>query len=93
MRHLLDHGRMPEVVLENWTEALLGRAEAIVALFRPDWPSTRRRPLILSMMHLVVRLSLEDRGQLGQMTGIGVEALEEELVEWLSGMLLRELGG
>lgn len=92
VRHLLDHGALPEVVLDRWSEQLLVRADAIVAVFRPDWPSSRRRLLVLSMMHLVVRLAIEDRGQLSAMTGIPQDRLEEEIVDWLASMLARELG-
>jgi AcrR family transcriptional regulator len=92
IRHVLDHGALPDVVVDRWSEQLLSRAEALVALFRPDWPPTRRRLLVLSMMHLTVRLMIEDRQQLARMSGVPVERLDEELVDWLSSMLQRELG-
>lgn len=92
VRHLLDHGAQPQVVMDRWSEPLLERAEAIVAAFRPEWPPHRRRLLVLSLMHLTVRLVLEDPDQLARMSGVPVERIEDEVVDWLTSMALRELG-
>jgi len=92
LRHVLDHGAQPAVVLDEWSDRLLGRADALLALFRPEWPPHRRRLLVLSLMHLTVRLVLEDPGQLARMSGIPAERLEDEVVAWLGDLCLRELG-
>lgn len=92
VRHVLDHGEQPVVVVERWSDRLLTRAERIVAPFRPEWPPERHRLLILSMMHLTVRLVLENPGQLSRMTGIAENALEAEVLDWLTAVALRELG-
>ncbi|MEQ1566330.1 MAG: TetR family transcriptional regulator [Myxococcota bacterium] len=92
VRHVLDHGSQPGVILDRWSEPLLVRAEGLVALFRPDWPSTRRRLLVLSLMHLTVRLVLEQPEQLAAMTGIPLPTLETEIVDWLTAVAARELG-
>ena len=92
IRHLLDHGQLPEVIFERWSDQLLARADPIVAAFRPDWSSPHRRLLVLSMMHVTVRFLIEDPGQLSAATGIEVDRLEDEIVDWLAAMLKRELG-
>ncbi|MEQ1500817.1 MAG: TetR family transcriptional regulator [Myxococcota bacterium] len=92
LRHVLDHGAQPQVVLDRWSEPLLVRADALLAPFRPDWPPARRRMLVLSLMHLTVRLVLEDPRQLSLMSGIPEDAIEREVVDWLAGLAGRELG-
>jgi AcrR family transcriptional regulator len=92
IRHLLDHGALPEIVVERWSERLLSRADAIIAALRPTWPATRRRMLVLSIMHLTVRLVLEDPKQLSVMSGVPVDRLEDEVVDWIASLALRELG-
>jgi AcrR family transcriptional regulator len=92
VRHVLDHGAQPQVILDQWSDRLLGRADALLAPFRPEWPAHRRRLLVLSLMHLTVRLVLEDPGQLARMSGIPEERLEEEVVAWLGDLCVRELG-
>lgn len=92
VRHLLDHGSQPQVVMDTWSEPLLVKAEAILSAFRPEWPPHRRRLLVLSLMHLTVRLVLEDPGQLARMSALPVERIEDEVVDWLTSMALREMG-
>ena len=92
VRHVLDHGAQPEVILDRWSDRLLGQADALLALFRPDWPPHRRRLLVLSLMHLTVRLVLEDPRQLARMSGIPQDRLEDEVVDWLGDLCVRELG-
>jgi AcrR family transcriptional regulator len=92
LRHVLDHGSLPQIVLDRWSEPLLSRAEKIVAAFRPDLPRHRHRLLVMSLQHLTVRLVLEDPRQLSQMSGIPEDRLEEELIEWLTTLAAHELG-
>jgi AcrR family transcriptional regulator len=92
LRHVLDHGSLPQVVLDRWSEPLLSRAETIVALFRPDLPRQRHRLLVMSLQHLTVRLVLEDPRQLSQMSGIPEDRLEDELIDWLTTLAAHELG-
>lgn len=84
LRHVLDTGAQADVVVERWSEPLLALAEDRIALVHPDWPRERRRLLILSLMHLTVRLSLEEPGQLSRMSTVPPERLEDELVAWLA---------
>lgn len=92
VRHVLDHGGLPQVILDRWSQPALQAAEVSIALFRPDWAPWERRLLILSMMHLVVRLNLEDPVQVAEMTGLPVDGIEDALVDWLASMLARQLG-
>jgi AcrR family transcriptional regulator len=92
LRHVLDHGSLPQIVLDRWTEPLLARAESIVGAFRPDLPRHRHRLLVLSLQHLMVRLMLEDPRQLSQMIGIPEDRLDEELIDWLTTLAAHELG-
>lgn len=91
-RHLLDHGQQPQVVLDRWSGPLMQRAEALVGAFRPDWTPVQRRLLVVSFMHLTVRMVLEDPAQLAAMVGVPVERVEDEAVAWLAAMAARELG-
>ncbi len=91
VRHLLDQGAHPDVVMENWSEPLMARAEALVSLFRPDWPMAQRRLLVSSLQHLFVRFAIEDRRQLSVLLGHPTD-LDAAVVEWLGGMIRRELG-
>lgn len=92
LRHLLDHGAQPEIVFERWTDPLMARAETIVAALRPDWPKHRHRLLVISLMHLMVRLALEHPRQLSQQSGIPEERLEEELLDWFTDLAAQQLG-
>lgn len=92
LRHLLDHGSQPQIVIDRWSGPLLARADSLVAAFRPDWPADRRRLLVLSLMHLTVRLMLEDRKQLSQMSGISEDHLDDEIVDWLTSLSATQLG-
>lgn len=92
VRHVLDHGAQPAVVAEQWSEQLMARADALLAAFRPEWTSTRRRLLVVSVMHLTVRLVLEDPAQLARMIGVAEDRLEDEVVAWLGDLVVRELG-
>jgi len=91
LRHVLDHGRQPDVVVEELSEPLLVRADAVIALFRPDWSPARRRLLVLSWMHALVRLSIEDSGQLSKMMG-ETEDLDSEIRSGVTEMLCLQLG-
>jgi AcrR family transcriptional regulator len=84
LRHLLDTGAQATVVIDRWSEPLLQVAEAQVATLHPDWTQARRRLLVLSMMHLTVRLSLEHPPQLARMATVAEAALEDEIVAWLA---------
>lgn len=91
-RHLLDHGQQPQVVLDRWSGPLMARADLLVSAFRPDWTPVQRRLLVVSMMHLTVRLVLEHPAQLAAMIDVPVERVEDEVVAWLAAMVARELG-
>ena len=91
VRHVLDTGRQPDVVVQQRSEPLLARAEQLVGLFRPETPAVQRRMLVLALMHATVRLSLESRDQLSTMLG-GVDDLDGHIVVFLAGLLRRELG-
>lgn len=91
LRHVVDGGGLPDVVAARWTEPLMSRADQLVALFQPAWSVVDRRMLVLTVMHLVVRLVLEDRRQLAVMLGNPPD-LDDAVRGWLVRMLRRELG-
>lgn len=90
-RHVLDNrGKHHDVVIDEHTEPLLGKAQQLVAMFRPDWSTVDQRLLIISIQHVVVRLVIEDQDHLRKMTG--VVDVDEAVVAWVSAWLRRELG-
>ena len=91
VRHLLDQGAHPDVVMQNWSEPLMGRADALVAMFRPTWPPAQRRLLVSSVQHLFVRFAIEDRDQLSTILG-HPDDLDEAVRIWFAGVIRRELG-
>lgn len=92
LRHVLDHGRQPDVILERWSDPLMERAGALVGLLRPDMADHQRRLLVLTLMHLTVRLVLEDRRQLAHMAGLPEEGIEDRVVDWLTTVAALQLG-
>lgn len=92
VRHVLDTGGLPQVILDRWSQPALDTAEGLIGIFRPGWSQTQRRLLILSMMHLVVRLSLEDPAQLAEQARLQPGEIDEQLVDWITQMLLLQLG-
>lgn len=91
LRHVLDAGALPEVVVESWSEPLMARAVAVVALFRPDWSEARRRLLVNSVQHLLVRWSLEDPDQFRALLG-GIDDLDGAIVDFAEGLVRAQLG-
>jgi len=91
VRHVLDQGSHPEVVMENWSAVLMARADGLVVLFRPEWPPAQRRLLVSSVQHLLVRFAIEDRDQLSLLLG-EPEDLDRAIRDWFSGLIRRELG-
>ncbi len=90
MRHVLDSGRWEDASVERWNEPLMKQAAAVVGMFRPDWPEAHRRMLVLTVMHSIVRMTLEDEDQLQVMLG-GVDR-DEAVADWFKALLRRELG-
>lgn len=91
LRHVLDHDRQPDVVVDVLSEPLLIRADSVISMFQPQWSSSRRRLLVLTWMHALVRFSIEDPGQLSKMMGEPKD-LESEVLGGLTEMLCRQLG-
>ncbi len=92
VRHVLDRGQLPDVVLNNWTERLFGSLDPVLGAFRPSWSITERRLLAISTMHQMVRLSFEDRDQLAQMIHLQDGDLDEAVVSFIQGQVRRSLG-
>ena len=91
VRHILDKGAHPGVVMDHWSERLMERADALVLLFRPTWSMAERRLLVTSMQHLFVRFAIEDREQLSRLLG-EPDDLDQAIRDWFEGLLRRELG-
>lgn len=92
LRHVLDEGHHVEEVVDSWNLPLLARADEIIAWFRPEWPVPRRRMLVLTTMHAMVRMAIEDRKQLQKMLGGSSVDVDAEVVDWFTRQLERELG-
>lgn len=92
LRHVLEEGRHADELVETWNLPLLGRSDQIVSWFRPDWPVPRRRMLVLTTMHAMVRMAVEDRQQLQLMLGGPDVDVDEAVVAWFTRLLERELG-
>ena len=91
MRHVLDRGGYPEVVLEKWSGPLLERSEAIVGPFRPDWSSQEIRLFSLSVLQLLARFALEDEAQLALMLGVE-DKPEAAVLPFVEGFIRLQLG-
>ena len=91
LRHVLDRGMLPEVVLENWTESLMSRAVMVLRVFRPDLPEHRLRLLISSVQHLLVRFVLEDAQQFEALVGSDVDKATL-VVDFLEDLVRSHLG-
>ena len=92
MRHVLDRGAHPDVVVERWSGRLIDRADTVMSLFRPEWSPMQRRWLVLSVQHLMVRYVLEDEAQLAAMLDVPVAEVEGAVPHLVTDMLARELG-
>ncbi|TNE86263.1 MAG: TetR/AcrR family transcriptional regulator [Deltaproteobacteria bacterium] len=90
IRNVLDRGQHVEGVTDQ-SAPLLARADAIVGLLRPDLSSTRRRMLIMGVMHTVARLAIEHPDDLGVMVG-EPEDLDAEIRAFLVDLVRRQLG-
>jgi AcrR family transcriptional regulator len=91
IRNVLDSGGHADIVMDRWTGPLMDRAEEIVMLLRPEWDRVRRRLLVLSLMHVVVRFALEDPGQFHAMAG-APDDLDEAVRSWITEMIRVLLG-
>ncbi len=74
LRHVLDAGALPDIVIENWTNPLMDRAVGALQLARPDLPAARIRLLVSAIQHLMVRWVLEDPAQWGVIVGMPPES-------------------
>ena len=92
VRHVLDRGQLPEVVVNNWTEPLYGNLDAVLGAFQPTWSITERRLLAISTMHQLVRLPIEDRTQLASMIHLDDGNLDDAVVSFMQGQVRRALG-
>ena len=92
MRHVLDRGAHPDVVVERWAGRLIDRAEGVIGLFRPTWTPMQRRWLVLSVQHLMVRYVLEDAAQLARMLDVPIEDVDGAVPGLIADLLARELG-
>ena len=91
LRNVLDSGRHVDVVMTRWSDELLDRGDRIVQALRPDWDRVRRRMTILSLVHTVARLAVEDEDQLRQMAG-QPDDLDEAIRQFLADHLRLLLG-
>ena len=69
LRHVLDQGALPDVVVSNWTGPLMNRVVDALQMARPDLPRLRVRLLVSAMQHLLVRWVMEDPEQFDVIVG------------------------
>lgn len=91
LRHVLDRGALPSVVLDNWTEQLMGRAVMVIRLFRPQMPEPAIRVLISAVQHLLVRFVLEDPAQFAAIMGTDAPR-GKVVVDFVEDMVRAQLG-
>lgn len=91
LRHVLDRGALPEVIIENWSDQLMSRAVQVLAMFRPDWDETQTRLLVTSVQHLLVRYALEDPTQFAFIHA-NPEDINSAVVDFLEAMTRSMLG-
>ncbi|MCO4746976.1 MAG: TetR/AcrR family transcriptional regulator [Proteobacteria bacterium] len=91
IRHVLDRGKHDGVVVEEHAGPLLGRADRIVALLRPELPFHQRRMLVMGVMHTVARLSIEHPQDLATLVG-DPEDLDAVVIRFLTDLVRRQLG-
>jgi AcrR family transcriptional regulator len=100
LRHVLDAGALPEVVVSNWSRALMDRVVDALRLARPELTPERIRTVVSGVQHLLVRWSLEDPAQFAVILGLDGEGAEspsdEEMgrvvVDFLERVARSELG-
>lgn len=92
LRNVLDEGRHRAELLDRWYDPLMDRADQVVRAFRPDWPPPRRRLLVLTVMHALVRMVLEDPEQHARMLGLPPDEAERQTIAWFVDLVSRELG-
>lgn len=90
LRHVLDSGAHEDTVVTRWSEPLMQKAAAVIAMFRPDWTETHRRMLVLTVTHSLVRLIVEDERQLEIM--LDGASPDEAIPSWFKALVKRELG-
>jgi AcrR family transcriptional regulator len=90
LRHVLDQGRHPEVVVARWSDPLLDRAVGLLRAVAPWRDDRDLRFLVLTMQHAVVRFVLEDSAQLSRMLGVSPDQLDDVLIDQLTAWVRRE---
>jgi len=92
LRHVLDRGALPDVVMENWTDVLMGRAVEVLQMFRPELDAVRARVMVSAIQHLLVRFTLEDPAQFSLIVGSDGHDLSVEIVDFLEDLVRSQLG-
>lgn len=90
-RHLLDQGAHTDVGMEAVGDGLLQRLDDWMAILKPDATRTELRLVALTLMHLLVRFSLEPAEQFGRLYATE-EPPEEVITTWLTRVARNLLG-
>lgn len=90
-RNLLDHGRHHDAALADWTAPLFDRVR-IITQYNPDLDEGTFKLVVLTGVHLLVRLCLEDPGQLALQLGIEADDVDEAVIRWVRDVLAARLG-
>jgi len=92
MRNVLDEGQHREAIIETWSEPLIGKALDIIRLLRTDRSDVENRLFILTLMHTMARMVVENPRQHARMVGVPESEAEAHTIAWLQGLTCRELG-
>jgi len=92
IRNVLDEGQHRDVILDTWSELLIGKALVILRVLRPDRSDVEHRLFLLTLMHTMARMVVESPEQHARMLGVSVDEAPAHTLRWLQGLACRELG-
>jgi AcrR family transcriptional regulator len=91
VRHVLDHGNLPDVVVGRWTGPLTAQGDAFVAGFRPEWTADQRRLFLQQQLYTFARFAAAEDDELAVVLP-GVTDREQAVVDWLVAQAAVMLG-
>lgn len=90
-RHLLDQGEHTHIAMSQANDGHMLRADELFAVLWPDRPKRDHRLMVFTVLHLLVRLSLESPSQFSKLYATD-EDREQVVVRWVSELVRSVLG-